>query len=277
MVSSRSARASAAAALLLVFAASCRTEKPIGYFDKGVDTTLVDTSVHSQLMVRPGDLLSITFYSDNPEATAIYNQAGGGSSASPASAMQENTRQSSGNTAGGQSPAVYRVDPAGQVRIHGLGLVPLAGRTLYEAERHLTERIASMGVLSNPYCVVRFTGIRVTVLGEVRNPGAFQTSNDQMTIFDVIGMAGDILPSGRKQDVLVIRDEDGRRTYAQLDLTTQEIFRSPHLQLRQNDLVVVQPNRFQVTAREVRRQQNLGMIVSVASILVVLLNLILNL
>lgn len=271
----RSAQATAAL-VLLVLAASCRIERPPGYFARGVDTSWVDTSVHPDLRVRPGDLLSITFYSDNPEATAIYNQAGGGSVASPAAAMQDNVRQSSGSAAGGQSPGVYRVDSTGQVRIHGLGLVRISGQTLAEAERLLTDRMASMGVLSNPYCVVRYSGIRVTVLGEVRAPGAFQTTNDRMTVFDALGMAGDILASGRKQDVLLIRDEDGRRTYAKLDLTSQEIFRSPHLHLRQNDLVVVQANRLQLSAADNMRQQYMGMAVSAASILVLLLNLILN-
>jgi polysaccharide export outer membrane protein len=266
----------AAALLLLTMAASCRIEKPVSYFSNGLDTALVDKSIHPELPVSPGDLLSIMFFSDNPEATAIFNQAGGGSAASPASQTQDNTRQSMAGAAGVQSQVVYRVDSAGQVRIHGLGLVPLAGLTLAEAERRLTARIASLEVLSNPYCVVRYSGIRVTVLGEVRAPGAFQTPNDRMTIFDLLGMAGDILPSGRKEEVLLIRDENGRRTYAKLDLTSQAIFRSPHLHLRQNDLVVVQANGLQMSQSETRRQQYLGMAVSAASILVLLLNLLFN-
>jgi polysaccharide export outer membrane protein len=271
-----SVRATLFAVLLSTLAASCRLEKPPGYFEQGIDTAVVDVSVRPELPIQPGDLLSILFYSDNPEATAIYNQVSGVYARSPAASAQENIRQSASGGGAAQAPAGYRVDADGNIRIHGLGSVKAQGLTRAELERRLTERITAMGVLTNAYCVVQFSGIRITVLGEVRAPGAFQTANERMTVFDAIGMAGDILPSGRKQDVLVIRDEDGRRSYAKVDLTSQDVFRSPHLHLRQNDLVVVQANRLQLAASDTQRQQYMSLAVSAASILILLLNLILN-
>jgi polysaccharide export outer membrane protein len=94
---------------------------------------------------------------------------------------------------------------------------------------------------------------------------------------EALAMAGDILPSGRKEDVLLVRQDENRRTYTLLDLTRQDIFRSPHFTLKQNDMIVVQANKLQQNMAFTMRQQYLGLAVSVASILVLLFNLIINL
>lgn len=261
--------------LLALVGASCRIEKTPGYFQQGVDTTLVDMLAPPKLRIEAGDELSIVFYSDNPEATAIYNQASGGAASSPVSVMREGNRQAGSGAMATASG--YVVDTEGNVRIHGLGPVRVAGLSLAELERRLVDRINAMGVLANPYCIVRFSGIRITVLGEVKNPGSFRAQQDRLTVMEALAMAGDILPSGRKEDVLLVRQDENRRTYTLLDLTRQDIFRSPHFTLKQNDMIVVQANKLQQNMAFTMRQQYLGLAVSVASILVLLFNLIINL
>lgn len=260
--------------ILMLWAASCKIQKPAGYFESGIDTLRVDTVRKAELPIRKGDVLHVTFYSDNPDATAIYNQVAGSNAGSPVSSMQE--KASSSSAMGGQSIVGYKVDLNGNIRMHGLGLVHAEGLTCSALERHLTERITSLGVLSNPYCIVKYAGIQITVLGEVRAPGVHVTQQENINIMDALAMAGDIVNTGRKDELILIREDDGRRTYSRVDLTSQDIFRSPHLQLRQNDILVVQANTLQLNPLQAIRQQYVSMVVSVASILVLLLNIIIN-
>ncbi|MBM3441411.1 MAG: hypothetical protein FJX89_01800 [Bacteroidetes bacterium] len=264
--------------LLAVLMASCEIEKPIGYFANGMNLSAIDTFPRAEQPIQQGDLLNITFFSDNPDATSIYNQVMAGTSKSSViSSSQDNARSPASSNAGGVAGYQgYRVDQQGNIRIHGLGLVHTEGMIRSELERHLTEKITALGVLSNPYCVVQNVSIRITVLGQVNAPGVFQTQNNRVTVFDAIALAGDILPTGRKQDVVLIREKEGKRSYVNLDLTNQDIFRSPNFILQQNDLLVVQANRLQMAPFQNQRQQGVNIILSFASILTILLNFLIN-
>lgn len=258
---------------IILSSSSCTTEKPVSYFQGGLDTTLVDAYRAPEPVIQNGDYLGITFFSDNPAATSIYNQpamGGGGSSPAAATSSSRVNAASAGDVR--QESAPYPVDPEGYIRLHAIGKVRVEGLTRQALENLLTEKIVALGVLSNPYCVVRQMGTRVTILGEVRAPGIYMMQNDRATILDALGMAGDILFSGRKEQIIRVREDKGRRTYAKLDLTDAGILRSPELYLRNNDLLVVQANKFGNMQGRMATQQNVALLISLISVIGILFN-----
>lgn len=258
---------------ILLSVSSCMTEKPVTYFQSGFDTTLVDTYRAPEAIIQKGDYLSIYFFSDNPSATSIYNQTAGGAGANTLPSSVTSGRGSAAIAGDArQESAPYLVDPEGFIRLHAIGKVRAEGLTKQALEKLLTEKIVALGVLSNPYCIVRQMGIRVTILGEVRAPGIYMLQNERATILEALGMAGDILFSGRKEEIIRVREEKGRRTYAKLDLTDADILRSADLYLRNNDLLVIQANKYGNAQSRMVSQQNIALLISLISVIGILFN-----
>ena len=97
---------------------------------------------------------------------------------------------------------------------------------------------------------MRFLNAKVTVLGEVRSPGNYSLNNGRMTLLEALGASGDITQYGRRDNVLVIRDNRGELEFARLDLSTNDLFASPYFYLQQNDVVVVEPNQARATSNQ---------------------------
>ena len=102
----------------------------------------------------------------------------------------------------------------------------------------------------NPIVTIRFLDAMVTVLGEVRTPGNYPLSNGRRTILEALGAAGDITQYGRRDNVLVIRENGGKKEFARLNLNTVDVFASPYFYLQQNDVVVVEPNQARATSNQ---------------------------
>lgn len=247
---------------IVLMQASCGTNRPVPYFGGGIDSLPPSDFVLPEQVIQKGDVLSIIFYSDNPQATQIFNQASG----TAVNVTPVSSRLQTGEAAGASGG--YLVDVEGNIRLHAMGLVKAEGLTKKQLERLLLDRIGQMGVLTNPYCVIRFSNFRVTVLGEVKAPGVYQLPSEKASILEALGLAGDITVFGRKDDVMVIREVSGRRTYAKLDLTSKDIFGSPYFYIRQNDVIMVTPDQGQPTARDLEIQRKVTILVSVVSMIV---------
>lgn len=251
-------------ALLVIFLvqSSCRVDRPVAYFGGGIDSLPPADYVLPEQVIQRGDVLSITFYSDNPPATQIFNQASGATLNTTPISSRLMTSEAAGASGG------YLVDVDGNIRLHAIGKLQAAGMTKKQLETALLDRIREMGVLTNPYCVIRFSNFRVTVLGEVKAPGVYQLPSEKASILEALGLAGDITVYGRKDNVMVVREMDGKRTYAKLDLTRKDIFSSPYFFIRQNDVIVVTPDEGQPTARDLELQRKVTILVSIVSMLV---------
>ena len=104
----------------------------------------------------------------------------------------------------------------------------------------LTHRISRD--VQDPIVRVELLNFKVIVAGEVAKPAAVKVSNSRMTILEAISEAGDLTPYGRRDNVLVIREENGKRTYARVDLSSKDLLNSPYYYLKQNDYIYVEPN-----------------------------------
>ena len=116
----------------------------------------------------------------------------------------------------------------GKIKVEGLSRTELAAK--------LKEELS--GYLKNPIVTIQYLNFKVTVLGEVKAPGSYKVNSERVSIFDALGMAGDLQINGKRKNVLVMREEGDEKVFAQLDL--------PFFYLQQNDVVYVEPNKARI-------------------------------
>jgi len=216
--------------LLLVFVAlalfSCRSKKNVVYL-QGADNYGGSGSVENyEAVIQPDDILSITIGSQSPEAAEPFNQK----------TDQNLNSSSTNNTLRG-----YLVDKDGFIEFPVLGKMKVAGLNRTELIEMLREKLQPY--LTDAMINLRIINFKVTVLGEVNRPGAVEARSDRLTILEAIAQAGDLTIQGLRKNVLIIRDNQGQKTYARVDLTDAKLVDSPYYYLKQNDVVYIEPRR----------------------------------
>jgi polysaccharide biosynthesis/export protein len=245
--------------LLLIKLSACVNPRQIQYVQGHFDTAKLSQYVLKEPRIQVGDLLSIVVYSDNPEATALYNLP----NVAGTSTMGANTTNSG-----------YLVDDQGDIHLQGIGRLHIAGLTKQELITLLNQKLSPF--LKNPYFSVRFLNYKVTLLGEVNKEGMYTFSTERVNIFDAIGLAGGLTIYARRENVMVIREANGRREFARLNLTDPEVFNSPYYFLQQNDLIVVDPTKGKATASEQVTLRNISVISGLVSTLAIVYSLIIR-
>jgi len=169
-------------------------------------------------------------------------------------------------------PVTYIVSEDGNVNFPVLGDILVKNSTTKEISDKLTELLVSY--IKDPIVTVRLVNFKIAVLGEVENPGTYPVTNERVSILDALGMAGDLTIHGKRENVLLIREKDKKRTYIKLDLTKHNLFNSPYFYLAQNDVLYVEPNKTKVNSSSVGA--NTGVIISSISILISLVAILLR-
>lgn len=212
-------------ALIGVFIVSCVSREKIVYFQGDLET--LDSLASYASTIQAGDLLIITVYARNPEATRLFNQ-------------ESNMTAGAGTTTKDRWQT-FLVDENGEIEFPVLGKVQLAGLKRSEAITHMKELLSEE--IIDPGVSLTISNFRITILGEVNKPGVINVSNDKITLLEALGQAGDLTINGVRKNVLVVREEGESRTYHRVDLTSSEFFESPVYYLKQNDVVYVEPNQ----------------------------------
>jgi polysaccharide export outer membrane protein len=145
------------------------------------------------------------------------------------------------NTGGNDAQVNFLVDREGYIEMPGIGSIKLSGLTVIEARDSIRNRLKPY--IKDPVVIVRYGQFRFTVLGEVRAPGTFNLSEERISLLEAIGMAGDLTNYANRSKVMVIREEEGLRSYGILNLQSTEIFRSPYFYLRPNDVIYIEPTK----------------------------------
>jgi polysaccharide export outer membrane protein len=198
---------------------------------RGIDTSKNLTVNIPEPIIHKSDILSITVFSNNPEATALYNQLQSLNAPSSAGAS---------STSGGVTPtAGYLVDIKGNIYFQDLGLIKVEGLTKLQLTDTLNEKLKQY--LTNPYVEIRFLNARVTMLGEINKPGTINIPEQRISILDAIALSGDLTVYGKKDNILIVREKDGMRQTARLNLLNPAIYESEYFYLQQNDLVYIEP------------------------------------
>ena len=113
---------------------------------------------------------------------------------------------------------------------------------------------------------MRILNFRVSVFGEVKSPGTYMVSGERITIMEALGLAGDLTIKGRRDNILVVRDFNGTKTYTRINLTNKEVFNSPVYYLTQNDVVYVEPNNSAMSSS--KGDTRIGLVLSISSFLI---------
>lgn len=240
-----------ASVLSLFLLSSCVHTRNIVYFHDLEDSSRLnmrDSIRNFQALIEPGDILDIYVNSLNPQASAIFNL--GNAAQSPVAAQGNGAVQGvavTGEGAGGNIRG-YKVDPDGTIDFPVLGKIAVAGETTSKLRDSLKNKLNDY--LKIPVVDVRFLNYKITVLGEVTHPATYVIPGGNSTIIDLLGMAGDLTIYGRRDNILVVREENGGRTFARLDLTSSKVFNSPYYFLKQNDLVYVEPIKAKAVAAD---------------------------
>jgi polysaccharide biosynthesis/export protein len=231
--------------LLTACVSSKKIDKDHIYFKNGIDTVAVS---QKETIIRPGDILNLQVFSQTgkQEQAAIFN-------------MQ--------NSANSQVQG-YQVNPTGNIEMPMIGTVKAAGLTKSQLQVVLTQKIATY--VLDPLVLIRFLQFNINVLGEVRLPGTQKFQTDRVTIIDAISAAGDLTDYGQREDVLVIREENGKKIYHRVDLRKKDFFESPAYLLQPNDIVYVSPNKNKLKNLSVdtEAQRKTGTFLTIISVVV---------
>ena len=133
----------------------------------------------------------------------------------------------------------YLVDSDGCIDMPGLGRIKVEGMRRVDLVQKITDMLRDGGLVKDPVVSVAFMNYKVTVLGEVRNPGTYVMESERNTILQALGRAGDLLLTAKRDDIILIRDVDGKQTHIKIDLTKSDILNSPYFYLHQNDVIYV--------------------------------------
>lgn len=240
--------------IICLISSSCVSNKKIVYF-QGAENTIDETKV-TEAKIQPNDNLLILVSSPKVEVSDIFNS------------IQINERGNS--TQESLALQGYIVDKDGYINFPILGRVKLGGLTKNEAINLLQEKISEYVVESTVN--IRFLNFRVTVLGEVNKPGVYTVTNETISLPEALGLAGDMTIHGRRNNVLVCREVNGKKEFYRMDMTSPDLFRSPNYYLQQNDIVYIQPNKAKSSGAGYN--QNLPIWVSVFSTIITIIALV---
>ena len=219
-----------AVALLLT---SCASTKDIAYFQNKMVNQPEMVDKHAGIVIQPKDMLSIVVSARNPELAAMFNL--------PVISYQAGSEITSMNSYN-QRLMGYVVDNEGYIDFPVLGRLKVAGMTRWELAEMIKDKLVKEGYLTDAVVTVEFMNFKVSVMGEVTSPGTFIIEGDKVTVLQALSLARDLTIFGRRDNVSVIREQNGQRTIYEIDLTDVDLFKSPAYYLQQNDIVYVQPN-----------------------------------
>ena len=244
--------------IILIGFSSClgqrKSQRP-NYLENVGDTSGREVVSFPEPVIQKNDLLSIQVYSASirPEVDAPYNL--------PQATAGGSTAQSG-----------FLVNARGEINYPRIGTIKAEGLTKTQLADLIKQKLE--GQLTDPAVLIRFVNYRVTILGEVNAPGSFTVPTERLTIFEALGLAGDITEFGRKNRVKVLRETNGQRETGIVDLTSKDLFHSPYYNLQQNDVVLVEQTGDRTRQRE---QQRIASQIGIASTIITTIALIISL
>lgn len=255
---------------------SCMTPRNISYMEDADKIKVIQSdATNYDPKFKVGDCLIISVSAIDPLSVTPFNlplvTASGQQVVTNMETNSITDRKSMSSTRVMQT---YTVDADGTINFPVLGRIQVVDKNRMQLTTDLEVRISKY--VDNPIVNIKVDNFKVSVIGEVLRPGAFVVSSDRMSLFDALGLAGDLTIYGDRKSVKVVRDNNGIKEIAHLDLTKTDILDSPYFYLEQNDVVYVEPNnkRKKTSRYSQAEQYNLSMISTVASTLSVIVSVV---
>lgn len=229
-------------ALLITVASSCVNMQEATYFNGVKDSEIVTKVENLEPVIQKNDLLSISVNSLNTEASKIFN--------APNATVVEASRNETGSTS---QASGYLVNQEGIIQFPVLGKIHAAGMTKKQLSDKITKSLQEKQLLRDPIVDVRYLNYRVTVLGEVGKPSVINVPNEKITLLEALGLAGDLTIYAKRDNIMVVREEENKKVIKRLNLKSDEIFTSPYYYLKSNDIVYVEPNKARISSNSQAR------------------------
>lgn len=250
--------------IFFTFFTSCVSPKKISYFNYVPDSINngafpVQLAQYQDPKIQPNDILQISVQTIDPSATSMM-----GTQQAPATG---------GSAVNGQSGVSgYMVDQDGYIELPLAGRIKVGDMTTTEARNAIAKKAEQY--YKNPVVNVRFANFTITVLGQVSRPGQIIVPNEKITLLDAIGLAGDIPASGKKDNILLARDEPGGKKFVRLSLNDPQLFQSPYFYLRQHDVIYVGPTKNAAAATDVTSTRIVPYITAGVSVITLIITLV---
>lgn len=211
---------------LILLSSACAPRRDLVYFsnlsNKQTESQLI--TVDREPKIQVNDLLSVTVNTLSNESNMLFS-------------INSNNMTKNGYF----EREGYRVDNEGNINLPVAGNISLEGLTIEQAQRTLVTHLNKY--VRNPIVNIQFMNFRITVIGEVNQPSTLNVANNQINLLEALGMAGDLTAYGKRENVLVIREFDGKRTMVRMNLNNKDILDSPYFYLKQNDVIYVEPDK----------------------------------
>ena len=243
---------------LFITLTSCVSNKKIAYLQNDVIDQSKISNVYKTIF-KPDDLLQITISSDDTESVRSFN-------------LPSVVFSSTSNSVVGQPRLLpYLIDKEGNIDFPVLGKLKIGGLTRDEVISLLRNKL-SPEYVKNPNINIRITNFKINVLGDVARPGTYTIPNERVTILDALSLAGDLNISGKRENVLVIREEGNLKKEYRVDLRTKNLYKSPVFYLQQNDNIYVEHNYARIQSASSNSNTSLfisitGLIITIATFL----------
>ena len=253
-------------AIIGLFLASCNSTKNLQQLVYLQDSTTADKLIVQNIepIIQPGDRLSIIVSAFNPTSAAPYNLGGG------VMGLDATT----GSNTAIASNLGYTVKPDGTIQFPQFGKIDVAGKTLQQVNNNLTTLLQKY--VTDPIITISFLNYKITVLGEVARPGPIPSPEGNLTLLEAVGIAGDLTLTGRRDNILVIREQNGKREFGRVNLLSKSIFTSPYFHLQQNDVVYVEMTMAKAATTDQAATRNIGLAATIITVLSTLILVIIN-
>jgi polysaccharide export outer membrane protein len=201
----------------------CAARRDLVYFSNMAETATVNKSQDQQVLIKRGDVVNVTVNSLSPESNNLfYGNKNMGTNPRPGSEG-------------------YKVDRNGNIQLPLIGEIKIEGLTVEDAQTAIASQLIKH--VKSPVVDLRLSNFKITVIGEVNKPATFIINDEQVNVLEALGLAGDMTVYGKRENVLIIRNEDGNKTMTRLNLNKLESMKSPYFTLKQNDIVYIEPDR----------------------------------
>lgn len=206
---------------------SCSTGKEILYMQDASQYNNTKIN-YTDATIQPNDILKVTIGALIPETAIPYNKI----TANSVQANNVDVMRLEG----------YLVSSNSTISLPILGEVSILGETTETLELKIVEMLEKGGHLVNPSVIVRLMNAKVTILGEVNQPGTYSFTEKNITFLQALGLAGDLTIKGKREDIMLIREVDGVRTVSHINITKSDWFDTEAYYIKPNDVIVVNPN-----------------------------------
>lgn len=207
----------------LMMLSGCAARRDLVYFSNMAETATVNKSQDQQVLIKRGDVVNVTVNSLSPESNNLfYGNKNMGTNPRPGSEG-------------------YKVDKNGNIQLPLIGEIKIEGLSVEGAQTAIASELIKH--VKSPVVDLRLSNFKITVIGEVNKPATFIINDEQVNVLEALGLAGDMTVYGRRENVLIIRNEDGNKTMTRLNLNKLESMKSPYFTLKQNDIVYIEPDR----------------------------------